>query len=231
MIRKKKSLVLSLILFLGTIFLLGFFVFSIARSPKQSLFLENRCLSGGEKPIVSSNQFQPKGPLQGWTRYQQSAFGFLFDVPGDQWQATKNIIQEFEEPLVFPKMEYSLYFSHPVGSCNSLHWEEGEKAELHFMVFNNYCQSLEEWLSFIPGSEKVKQEEIEINGVKGIKLQNLRGYQADELIIFNHDRYHYQFRLKVRYPEDLPFYSEELDQIVATLIFLPPEETNEKKIE
>lgn len=223
--KKRENLVLVFV-----ILVLFSSLIKLGGREKQAYFLTNHCPQEKEKPAVSSNQFQIKGPLQGWTRYQQGIFGFFFDVPGDQWQATRNIIQEFEEPLVFPRMEYSLYFSHPVNSCNSLHWEEGEKAELHFMVFNNYCQNLEEWLRFIPGSEKVKQEEIKINGVKGIRLQNLRGYQADELIIFNHDRYHYQFRLKVRYSEDLPSYSEELTQIVATLIFLPPEETNEKEI-
>lgn len=221
----KTNLVIFIILLLTIFFL------KIARGPKQMLFLENRCPSRREKPSVSLGQFRASLLPNGWRRYKQPEFCFIFDAPGGQWYARGNIIQEFEEQLVFPKIKYSLYFSNAEGSGNPTKWEEKETAVLHFMVFENNCQSLEEWLRFILGSEKAKQEEIKIDGQRGIRLQNLRGYQADELIIFNHGFYHYQFRLQVRYPEDLPKYSEGLTQIIQTFKLLEPEEKNEEEIQ
>lgn len=50
---------------------------------KQTYFLTNHCPQEKEKPPVLLGPFSPKELLQGWKRYQQSAFGFLFDVPGD----------------------------------------------------------------------------------------------------------------------------------------------------
>lgn len=194
---------------------------------KQTYFLTNRCPQEKEKPPVLLGPFSPKELPNGWIRYKQPGFGFVFDTPGNQWYVQQNIIQEFEEPLAFPKIEYSLYFSHPVSNVNSTHWEERQKAALYFLVFKNNCQDLKEWLRLIPKNEKTEQEEIEVDGKKGIRLKNLRGYQDDEMIIFNEDPYHYQFRLQVRYPEDLPEYSKLLTQIIETFNFLKVEKNEE----
>lgn len=227
--KTKDQLIRYLVIFI--ILLLFSSFLKRARRPKQTLILKNRCPLERGRPSFSLVGFREPLLPRGWRRYKQPEFGFIFDAPEGQWYANANIIQEFEEQLAFPKIEYSLYFSNAEGSGNSTKWEEKETAVLHFMVFDNNCQSLEEWLRFIPGSEKAKREEINIDGQKGIRLQSLQGYQADDLVIFNQSFYHYQFRLQVRHPEDLPKYSEGLTQIIQTFKLLEPEEKNEEEIQ
>lgn len=195
--------IIVLILLSG--FLLLFFLIKISQPQNpQPLVLENLCPLKNED---SPENLQPD---------------FSFPFPKKEWYVHQDVIREFEEPLVFPKIKYSLYFSHPVDNINPYHWEVDQRAAIRFLVFKNYCQSLNNWTDLIPGSSKAEKEDFVVDGHPGTKLRHLRGYKDNEMIVFNEGDYHYQFQLVVRYPEDLPYYSEILTQTIKSFKFFQP---------
>ena len=189
--------VVILILFLG--FLLLFFGKKIIQPQGSKPFvLENLCPPEESSPSASLNLLPLIEPLDGWRIHKNLKYNFIFQSPENQWYVHPKIIQEYEEPLTSSQAEYSLYFSHPVDNINPYHWEIDQRATLRFLVFKNYCQSLNNWIEIIPESSKAEKEDCVVDGRPGIRLKHLRGYKDNEIMIFNKGDYLYEFQLLVK---------------------------------
>ena len=213
--RKEVTFIILLAVFLGSF--LGRIISRFEL--EEPHVLEDLCLPKESSPSGSLKPAMVIKPPEGWLVHQNPEYGFAFQMPKERWYSHQDMIQEFEEQLAFPKIDYSLYFSHPVENANSLHWGKGQEASLRFLVFKSNCQDLDEWLRLISGGSEAAEKEINVDGRKGIRLKGLRGYQDNEVVIFNNDPYLYQFQLQTRGEETLPVYSELLTEIVSTFKF------------
>jgi hypothetical protein len=143
-----------------------------------------------------------------------SDYSFLF--PYSDWKTIVNNTNEFEEPIRFPKVLYSLRFSFPNQDENSLFLSKDNIALADFTVSPDYCVSVGEWFSKIPNSKQYDKAYRTYNNAKWLIAKRTDKLPVYQFAMMHANGYHYEFNFLIRDKKSAESYKQLMDQVLSS---------------
>lgn len=215
MLNKKMGLLLLLAVFI--FIFINISVKILGMKPKVTAQLLNKC-TNEEKLIAKVNQPSITDNNGSGISIIHSDYNFLF--PYSEWKRVENLTNQFEEPIRFPKVLYSLHLSFPIQNNNSLFLNEDNIALVSFTVSPDYCVSVEEWFSNIPNFEQYNKSYHTYNSAKWLIAKSRDKLPVYQIAMINAHGYHYEFNFTMRDKKSADSYKQLMDQLLSSFYII-----------